>query len=72
MKSGGFSERRSEGSTTFMGRNKDTMIDIGVESRITGVTELGFRENAKMMRKVPLTMVMKNQSRDIGAIEFQI
>jgi hypothetical protein len=55
-----------------MGRNKDTMIDIGVESRITGVTDLGFRENAKMMRKVPLTMVMKNQSRDIGAIEFEI
>lgn len=53
-------------------RKKDTMIDVGVDSRITGVVELGFRENAKMGKRVALTTVMKGQQRDIGAIEFQL
>ena len=56
-----------------MGKNKkDTMIDINSESKISGVIELGFRENYKGFRKVALTTVMKGQVRDIGTVEFSV
>jgi hypothetical protein len=55
-----------------MGRKKDTMIDINSESKISGVMELGFRENYKEVRKVALTTVMKGQVRDIGAVEVGV
>jgi hypothetical protein len=47
---------------------KNTMIDIGVDSKITGSMELNFKENTKTTKKVSLTIMIKNQPRDIGSI----
>jgi hypothetical protein len=43
-----------------------------MDSKITGLMDLSFKENTKTIKKVALTTVMKNQSRDIGSIEFQV
>ena len=58
--------------STLQGKKKDTFIDVGMDSKITGMMDLGFKENTKTNKKIALTTVMKNQSRDIGLIEFQV
>ena len=63
IKSGSLTERRSDMST-LLGKKKDTLIDVGMDSKITGFMDLSFKENTKMTKKLALTTVMKNQSRD--------
>ena len=48
------------------------MIDVGMDSKITGVMDLSFKENIKTTQKVTLTTMIKNQPRDIGSIDFQV
>ena len=58
--------------STLLGKKKDTMIDVGMDSKITGVMDLSFKENIKTTQKVTLTTMIKNQPRDIGSIDFQV
>ena len=58
--------------STLLGKKKDTMIDVGMDSKITGVMDLSFKENIKTTQKVTLTTMIKNQPRDIGSIDLQV
>ena len=48
------------------------MIDVGMDSKITGVMDLSFKENIKTTQKVTLITMIKNQPRDIGSIDLQV
>ncbi len=43
IKSGSLTERRSEMSTLLKKSSNNTLIDVGVDSKITGVLDLTFK-----------------------------
>jgi hypothetical protein len=53
-----------------VGKKDKIMLELG-KDKIAGHMDLSFKKDAKLIKKIPLTTLVKFQKREIGVIEFQ-
>jgi len=63
MKSASIITDRRSDMSALLKRSSNSIIDLSVDTKISGILDLTFKESVKTTKKISLTTYIKNQQR---------